>query len=138
MSLFTSISLFQPSHLSIYLACKQSTVSFTLSNFHFLQLHHKMSLIEQQLSYLDCDMRQGTSEPNILTLNPVFFHLPIVGSKQLCVLVHLGCTSAAGSSYLPEKQHCNTFKVCNLCSKSLYFMILILKGGCKFSAATDY
>ena len=30
--------------------------------------------------------------------NPVLYHLPSVGPKQLCALAHLGCTREAGTS----------------------------------------
>ena len=35
-----------------------------------------------------------------LRLTPVLYHLSSVGPKQLCALVHLGCTCEAGTSWL--------------------------------------
>ena len=50
----------------------------------------------------DCS-RRGKAEVRILNFKTTwseFHHLPRAGPKQLCALAHLGCTRAAGTSYL--------------------------------------
>ena len=44
------------------------------------------------LSYLQNIIRLGEAKLCILELISVFYHLPSVGSKQLCAFVHLGYT----------------------------------------------
>ena len=51
-----------------------------------------------KLSYIQYIIRQGEAELRILELMSVFHLLPSVGPKQLCALVHLGCTPEVGTS----------------------------------------
>ena len=46
-------------------------------------------------SYIHYDIKREEAKLHILKLASVFHHLPSVGSKQLCVLAHLGCTCEA-------------------------------------------
>ena len=43
-------------------------------------------------------MRRGEAELGKLKFTSEVFHLPRLGTKQLCALAHLGCTLAAGTS----------------------------------------
>ena len=56
---------------------------------------------EAKLSYVYDNIRQSKAKLSYLWLSKlilVFYHLPNVGPKQLCALIHLGCTHEAGTS----------------------------------------
>lgn len=106
--------------------------SVLTSHFHFfqfLQQFHKMSLMKDawhvlgvknmqsgspsdplgpsgkvKLSSEHYNINQGEANLRILKLTSMFYHLPRVGSKQLCALAHLGYTREVGTSqqYIKE------------------------------------
>ena len=53
---------------------------------------------EEKPSYIHYDIRRDEAKLCISKLASVFYHLLNVGPKQLCVLAHIGCTRAAGTS----------------------------------------
>ena len=63
----------------------------------WVTLRHLGSM-QQGKAKLRYIIKQGKAELRILELFSVFYHLSSVGPKQLCVLAHLGCTRAAGTS----------------------------------------
>ena len=53
---------------------------------------------QSQDTYSKYIIRYGEAKLLILELTSVFHHLPSVGPKQFCALVHLGCTHKVSTS----------------------------------------
>ena len=62
-----------------------------VKNMHFGSLLDALGSMRRGKAELN-KLQYHAFEPRILQFNPVFHHLPSVGPKQLCALVHLGCT----------------------------------------------